>query len=138
MKTRISVSCLVALTVFLSLAAAGFAGELKIMKGDKVGSYLADSAGMTLYYFKPDSPDNSQCMGNCLENWPVFYDDNITPPPGLEAKDFGSFTRPDGKKQSTFRGYPLYYFAGDKKPGDTKGNGLGGVWRVIHPDTFMK
>lgn len=138
MKTRIFVSWFVAITVVLGLAAAGFAGELKIMKKDKLGQYLADPKGMPLYHFKPDSPDNSQCMGDCLGNWPIFYDESITPPPGLEAKDFGSFTRPDGKKQSTFRGYPLYYFAGDTEPGDTKGEGLGGVWAVIHPDSFMK
>lgn len=45
-------------------------------------------------------------------------------------------TREDGKKQTTFRGYPLYYWAGDKAPGDTKGQGMKNVWYVIDPAKF--
>ena len=44
--------------------------------------------------------------------------------------------REDGKKQTTFRGYPLYYWAGDKAPGDTKGQGVNNVWYVIDPAKF--
>jgi len=54
----------------------------------------------------------------------------------VKAEDFGTITREDGKKQTTFRGYPLYYWAGDKAPGDTKGQGVGNVWYVIDPTKF--
>jgi hypothetical protein len=36
----------------------------------------------------------------------------------------------------TYAGHPLYYFANDKKPGDTTGqgvNGFGGLWWVLTP-----
>jgi predicted lipoprotein with Yx(FWY)xxD motif len=61
-------------------------------------------------------------------------------PEGVDQKDLGFFTRDDEgyNRQSTFRGYPLYYFAGDKKPGDTNGQGLRDAWFVIDPKTFMK
>ena len=30
--------------------------------------------------------------------------------------------------------WPLYYFAGDTAPGETNGQGVGGVWWVVAPD----
>ena len=74
-----------------------------------IGSYLADANGKTLYWFKKDSPNTSACTGACLEKWPAFFSGAmLTVPPSLKATDFGTIDRPDGKKQSTFRGYPLY------------------------------
>jgi predicted lipoprotein with Yx(FWY)xxD motif len=49
------------------------------------------------------------------------------------AGDFGTITREDGKKQTTYKGMPLYYFAGDKKAGDVTGQGMGKVWYVANP-----
>ena len=43
----------------------------------------------------------------------------------------GMITRSDGVKQVTLNGYPLYYYAGDKAPGQATGNGAGGTWHVI-------
>jgi len=42
----------------------------------------------------------------------------------------GEITRADGTKQVTYNDMPLYYFAGDKAPGDTTGQGVGGAWLV--------
>ena len=33
----------------------------------------------------------------------------------------------------TYKGLPLYYYKGDKNPGDTNGNNIGGVWSVVKP-----
>jgi predicted lipoprotein with Yx(FWY)xxD motif len=98
-----------------------------------LGSYLTDGKGMTLYHFKKDSQDKNSCTGPCIEKWPVYYAEQIVAPTGSDAKDFGSFVRADGKKQSTFRGWPLYYFSGDKAPGDINGQGFKDVWYVINP-----
>ncbi|HEX2958486.1 MAG TPA: hypothetical protein VHO70_16745 [Chitinispirillaceae bacterium] len=95
------------------------------------GSYLGDSKGMTLYQYKNDSYGNSTCTGSCLQNWPAFYKDSIVVPDNLNKNDFGTITRADGNKQTTYRGWPLYYYTMDKKPGDTKGHGMNGVWSVI-------
>ena len=51
-------------------------------------------------------------------------------------EDFGTITREDGEKQTTFRGYPLYYWVNDNGAGDTTGNGVKGVWFVVNPDDF--
>jgi predicted lipoprotein with Yx(FWY)xxD motif len=34
----------------------------------------------------------------------------------------------------TYNKMPLYYWVGDAKPGDTMGQGVGGVWYVISPE----
>ena len=47
----------------------------------------------------------------------------------LKASDFASITREDGKKQ----GMPLYYFARDAAPGDTKGDGVKEIWSLAKP-----
>ena len=33
--------------------------------------------------------------------------------------------------QATYKGHPLYTYAGDIAPGQVKGNGLGGVWHAL-------
>jgi hypothetical protein len=38
----------------------------------------------------------------------------------------GTLTRADGTTQVSYRGLPLYYWQGDKKPGDATGNGIDG------------
>ncbi len=110
--------------------------QVKIHHKHGIGKYLTDAKGMTLYWFTKDSPGHSACAGNCLERWPVYYREKVKPPKGIKAKDFGTVTREDGKKQTTFRGYPLYYWAGDKKPGDTFGQAANNVWFVVNPHKF--
>ena len=36
--------------------------------------------------------------------------------------------RADGKMQTTYKGFPLYYWVDDKKMGDTLGQDVGNVW----------
>jgi len=68
-----------------------------------------------------------------LSNWPVFYTANIVVPPSLNAADFGTYTRDNKIKQTTYKGYPLYYFVQDKTAGDTMGNQLSMVWFAVSP-----
>jgi predicted lipoprotein with Yx(FWY)xxD motif len=106
------------------------------MNKDGVGAYIADAKGMTLYYFAKDSAGKSVCAGDCLAKWPAYAANKVEPQAGLEAKDFTNIKREDGASQVTYKGYPLYYFAKDQKPGDTTGQGVGGVWYVVDPAAF--
>ena len=102
----------------------------------KVGNYLTDGDGKTLYYFTKDSSGMSACTGDCLKNWPAFTADNFVVPSALNASDFGTITRDDGATQVTYKGYPLYYFIKDKERGEVAGQGVGKVWYVVDPQKF--
>ena len=126
-----------ALCAVLSLALAGAAvadnHEIKVSEKDGVGKFLTDAKGMTLYIFKKDSPGKSGCAGPCVEKWPLYSRETVAVPEGVNAGDFTAVDREDGKKQTAYKGMPLYYFAGDKNPGDVTGQGMGNVWFVANP-----
>jgi predicted lipoprotein with Yx(FWY)xxD motif len=94
---------------------------------------LTDTHGMTLYYFDPDSPTKIACTGGCASTWPPLTTtaDNVTGGPGLTLT-FSVLNGANGK-QVLANGHPLYTFAQDKAPGDTKGDGLFGKWHVATP-----
>ncbi len=98
------------------------------------GNYIVDDKGNTLYFFTKDVMGNSSCTGGCLNNWPIFYQEKIVVSSGLSSLDFGTITRDDRKKQTTYKGWPLYYFSGDENPGDIKGEGVNKVWFIARPD----
>lgn len=129
---------LVAVFVILAMGGSALAMDhaVQTLTKEGVGNYLADARGMTLYWFKKDSPGKSACAGPCVEKWPVYYREKVMAGKGLSDGDFGTITREDGKKQSTFRGYPLYYWVGDKAKGDTNGQGVNNVWYVVDPANF--
>lgn len=39
-----------------------------------------------------------------------------------------------GAVQTTYGGWPLYYYVGDAAPGDVNGQGLDGQWFVVGAD----
>jgi predicted lipoprotein with Yx(FWY)xxD motif len=113
--------------------------SLKLLENEKVGEYLADSQGMTLYYFKKDESGKSNCSGECLKNWPPLAETDFEVPDGLDKKDFGTITREDtGAEQVTYKGFPLYYFVNDKNEGDVNGQGVKDVWFVINSETSFQ
>jgi len=136
MKRNLAVLLSVAAALLFSTVTYADHHAVKVTKSEKLGSFLTDTKGMTLYWFKSDSPGKSACTGGCVEKWPLYYRKEVKPPEEVKAADFSTITREDGKPQTTFRGYPLYYFAGDKAAGDANGQGLKDVWFVIDPAKF--
>ncbi|MFJ4817987.1 SCO0930 family lipoprotein [Streptomyces sp. NPDC088801] len=108
----------------------------------KLGEIVIDKNGMTVYRFMKDSqwPMKTACTGDCLEKWPVIapVDEKDTKGIDLQGstpnRGYVVFDRPDGIKQQTIDCIPIYTFAGDKKAGDTNGQGVGGTWYAIRPD----
>ncbi len=91
--------------------------------------------GFTLYYFTRDAlPDTSLCTGGCVDNWPLFYVENPELGEGLDMEDFGVIEHPEGGMQTTYKGWPLYYWVNDLNPGETFGEAVGNVWFVAKPD----
>jgi predicted lipoprotein with Yx(FWY)xxD motif len=85
----------------------------------------------TLYIFDNDPVNGgkSNCNDKCAQIWPPFFVTNNDQP----QDDLSIVTRDDGKKQWALKGRPLYGFEKDTKPGDTLGDGIGGVWHIIRP-----
>ncbi len=132
---RFALVWLAALAI-LALAAAPVLADnhaVKLAEKAGLGKFMTDAKGMTLYIFKKDSPGKSACTGACVEKWPLYFREKVAAPAGLEEKDFGTITREDGKKQTTYKGWPLYHFVGDKAAGDTAGEGVNEVWYVADP-----
>ncbi|WP_274564406.1 SCO0930 family lipoprotein [Streptomyces spiramyceticus] len=109
---------------------------MSVRKDPKLGDVVVDSEGMTVYRFKKDSawPMKSACTGACLEKWPVVPPVEKNDTEGVLKKGFVVFDRPDGIKQQTIDCWPVYTFAGDAKPGDTNGQGVGGTWYAVSPE----
>ncbi|GAA3308978.1 hypothetical protein GCM10020295_72410 [Streptomyces cinereospinus] len=80
------------------------------------------------------------CTGECLEKWPVVAPVDADDTKGIDLqgstpnRGYVVFDRPDGIEQQTIDCIPLYTFAGDEKPGDINGQGVGGTWFAIRPD----
>lgn len=108
--------------------------NVKLSSNTTLGNILVDEEGKSLYFFSKDTKEVSNCNDGCLNNWPVFYEANINIGSGLEASDFSTITRADGTKQTTYKNWPLYYFANDAAAGDTNGEAVGGVWFIAKPD----
>ena len=98
-----------------------------------IGTYLVDNKGITLYWVTLDSIGKSNITGSTLIIWPVFYAANINIPSTLNASDFNSIQRADGKMQTTYKGWPLYYYYQDLSSGNTYGQGIDGVWFAVNP-----
>lgn len=97
---------------------------------------VAGSNGMSVYTFTKDTADSrkSACTGDCLTTWPaltVAAGGTPTAGTGISGK-LGTITRADnGALQVTYNGLPLYFFSGDKAPGDL--NGVYTNWNSVKP-----
>ena len=100
------------------------------IKDSSLGKILTDGYGKTLYFFTKDVAGTSACSGGCTDAWPIFSVENLRLDVGLTATDFATITRADGKKQVTYKGWPLYYYATDVNAGDVKGENANNVWLV--------
>jgi predicted lipoprotein with Yx(FWY)xxD motif len=98
-----------------------------------IGYVLATSTGMTIYWYGDDVRNSGQssCTAGCLTAWPAVTGMPVAAAGVKLTGKLGTITRSGGVIQATYNGYPLYTYGGDLSPGDTSGNGVGGVWHVI-------
>lgn len=100
----------------------------------KFGTIITDNSGKTLYMFANDAAGTPTCSGGCETVWPIYYTADVSTDLKVNPAEVGEITRADGRKQSTYKGYPLYYYQSDVAIGDVKGDGVGGIWFVAKPD----
>jgi predicted lipoprotein with Yx(FWY)xxD motif len=124
---------------------ASSAAHQKVSKGALVssrktalGRVLVDARGHTLYLFEKDKRGMSSCSGACAAYWPpVLTTAKPRAGAGAHASRLGVTKRADGRRQVTYARHPLYTFIGDKKAGQTTGEGLtdfGAAWDAIAPN----
>lgn len=112
--------------------------ELRVAKRGDLGKIVVNGARLTLYRFDKDDAANgvSNCVDECAKTWPpvvvargakVFV-------AGVPFDQVGHIKRPDGTIQLTVGTWPVYRFAKDTKPGDVKGQGVGGTWFAVRPN----
>ena len=103
------------------------AQPLATLKTDIGKVVVAAKNGMTLYTFRKDAPNKSNCYNDCAAAWPPFMASGATKPSG----QLGIITRKDNSRQWTRNGQPLYFWQGDAARGDVTGDGVGGVWDAV-------
>jgi predicted lipoprotein with Yx(FWY)xxD motif len=108
-----------------------------------LGTYLTDGYGRTLYHLANDGGNyNSVCTDTaCTGIWPPFYSPNANVAANLNPADFRTIAVNGYKQyqQTTYKGWPLYYFSGDTALGQTKGQGVEdsyGTWSVVSPGSI--
>jgi len=123
MKTAIAASA-----AFFLLAGAAAAAPVTTVSTAK-GDVLAGENGMTLYTFKNDKKDVSNCYDGCAQNWPPLFAEDGDKADGA----YSIIERNDGSKQWAKDGMPLYFWVKDMKKGDITGDGVKGVWDLARP-----
>ena len=94
-----------------------------------LGTVLVDASGKTLYAFANDQGTTSACTGGCLGIWPPLMATSPTGGTGIDATKLSA--APSG--QVVYGGHLLYTYTPDTAAGETKGQGVGGVWHVVAP-----
>ncbi len=122
-------------SVASSSSSSGAAASATAAVADsKLGKILVDSTGKTLYQRDDDTATTVKCTGACAVAWPpLTVTAAATAGTGIDASKLSTLSDPNGT-QVTYGGHPLYRFAADAASGDTKGQGVGGIWWVVGPD----
>jgi predicted lipoprotein with Yx(FWY)xxD motif len=129
----------IALLVSLVAGFSGGHGDATVsVRPSSFGSILFDGRGFVLYAFTKDPQGRSTCSGPCAAAWPPFI---VRRSPragtGIKGSMIGVVKRSDGRLQAAYAGKPLYYYIGDRKPGQILCQNVtefGGIWRVIRGD----
>jgi predicted lipoprotein with Yx(FWY)xxD motif len=116
--------------------AAAASSTALALRSTSLGKILTDGRGFTVYDFDADEGTKSACSGACATAWPPVRATGAAPQvgTGVDKSLVGQATRPDGTKQLTYDGRPLYYYAGDSAPGRSTGEGsrsFGAPWYVL-------
>src|SRR5689334_11188958 len=106
-------------------------------RSSNYGTILFDGRGYALYAFTKDAKGPSRCYGDCAKAWPpLIVKARAFAGAGAKQSLVGTTKRRDGRFQATYGGRPLYYYVGDKRPGQVLCQNVpefGGTWLVVRP-----
>lgn len=105
------------------------------VRSSAFGRILFDSRGQALYAFTRDPRGRSACSGACAAAWPPYLlRGRLRGGRSVERSLLGTTRRANGTRQVTYAGRPLYYYVGDRRPGEVRCQNVrefGGVWLVM-------
>jgi predicted lipoprotein with Yx(FWY)xxD motif len=110
-----------------------------------LGKILVESSGFTLYAFTHDPRGKDTCLNatasegystsHCVEVWPpLITSGKPIANAGVKSSLLSSLRLPDGRKQVTYAGHPLYRYAPASERGETGYAGtkqFGGAWDAL-------
>lgn len=116
-----------------SPAAAASANTLQLVTAGVPQPYLGDGAGRALYYLEGDA-NGGKCTGDCTRAWPPLLASETMPAgsANLQTGMIGVIERPDGSRQVTYNGRPLYHYAADTSADRAAGHGVRDQWGQWH------
>jgi len=112
--------------------------ELWAVQSAPLGYIVTTGTGQIVYRSDRDSnqPPSSSCVDpTCTAAWaPVLVGEQGVVGLGVRDEDLGVLVRPDGAKQVTVTGWPVYTHVGESTGLESAGgNGVDGVWWAINP-----
>jgi len=124
--------------VVSALGGAGGSSSVSVaLRSCDYGRILFDGRGRALYAFTRDGRGRSRCSGACAKAWPPFVvRSRPKAAPGAKRSLIGTARRGGGTLQVTYGGRPLYFYVGDRRPGQVlcqNVNEFGGLWLVVRP-----
>jgi predicted lipoprotein with Yx(FWY)xxD motif len=118
---------------------AGVARVAKVqLRHTELGKILVNAAGFTVYRFTRDPRNKDTCMGveNCSEIWPpLLTSGHPIAGAGVKKSLLSSIRLPNGKRQVTYAGHPLYLYSPSTERGETSYVGFssyGGTWYAVN------
>ena len=118
-------------------ATASASGTTVTARGSQFGPMLWGPRRQAIYIFQRDGRNRSRCYGACAKAWPPVYS-SAKPVAGTGVRKalLGTTRRSDGRRQVTYAGKPLYYYA-HEGPGQVLCHNVnlnGGLWWVVGPN----
>jgi predicted lipoprotein with Yx(FWY)xxD motif len=112
-------------------------GTKVTVRDSEFGAMLFNAKRQAIYVFENDSRNKTVCYGECAKAWPpVFTKGKPRAGNGVDAGLLGTIERHSGRRQVTYAGKPLYYYA-HEGPGEVRCHNVnlnGGFWWVVGRD----
>ncbi len=112
-------------------------GTTVVVGDSEFGPMLFDVTGQAIYLFDVETTSEPRCYGDCAQAWPpVYADGSPVAGPGVDRSLLGTVARTDGRRQVTYGGHPLYFYAHEGKR-EVRCHDVvlnGGTWYVVQPD----
>lgn len=118
-------------------ATAPAAGTRITVRTSRFGRMLWGPKQQAIYIFERDARNRTRCYGDCAKAWPpVYTKGRPVAGAGVRRSLLGSIRRRDGRRQVTYAGQPLYYYAneGPRQVLCHNVNLNGGLWWVVGAD----